>query len=56
MENTLEVLRQAHKELTSQERAHFNDYFIGALSNQVPPELWNRAIETATNCMREVNP
>lgn len=51
----LTVLHKAQNDLqlTSEERARFNNYFIGSLACHVPPEIWNRAIQKATTCVRQ---
>lgn len=44
------------KRLSIEDRAHFNDFFIGAVSNHVTEAKWRSCLETATRCLNALNP
>lgn len=39
------------RKMSQEDRACFNDFFIGALSNYVPDKKWMDCLRTATQCL-----
>ncbi len=50
MNNNLNALSEANKDMNELERGEFDSFFIGALSVKLSAEDWQTAIRTALRC------
>jgi hypothetical protein len=53
-----DLLNEYHaiaNKLPMEDRHHFNDFFIGALSNHVKDKGWRSSLNTAMGCVEALN-
>jgi len=53
MKDNLKSVQKATEHLSAEGRRYFNNFFVGALSSDVPEKVWDHAIKIASQCVHE---